>query len=136
MTFIDPGDQPRGKRRSPNKAPDVPSLFDISNNPPPTPFRVKSDTSIDAAKEIREETRAKRRNLVYQLVKGSPKGLARFQLSAALGCPEHWLTSSIDTLIVMRKVEYDKTRTIENPLSRKQCSIIVALESGEAEGAA
>ena len=135
--MTDPGEQERGrKRRSPNKAPDAPSLFDISTQPPPTPLQIRSDTSIDAAKEIREETRAKRRNLVYQLVKASPKGLARFQLSASMNVPEHWLTSSIDALIVMRKVEYDKTRTIENPLSRKQCSIIVALESGEAEGAA
>lgn len=117
------------------RAPDAPSLFDISNNPPPTPLQVRSSTSIDAAKEIREETKTKRRDLVFKMVKGSPKGLARFQISKALGLETHWITSSVDALIKMRKIEEHPTRTIENPASGKHCAVLVAIDSGAMEWA-
>ena len=133
----DPGDQPRGKSRKPHlKAPDVLGLFDALKEPPPTPMRITSSTSIDAAKEIREETRAKRRDLVFKMVRGSPKGLARFQIAAAMGVQDHVISSSVDALVKMRKIEEHPMRTIENPASGKHCSVLVWIDSGEMEGAA
>lgn len=135
----DPGEQSRGRRRSKRtdlKAPEVMSLFDISKEPPPTPFQIKSPTSLDAAKEITEETKAKRRDLVFKLVKGSPKGLARFQIARALGIPDHWITSSVDALVKMTKIEEHPTRTVENPASGVECAVLVAIDSSEMEGAA
>lgn len=140
MSFIDPGDQPKGRRsrsRRPDlKTPEPLNLFDISDRPPPTPMRVASGTSVDASKEITEETKAKRRDLVYKLVKGSPKGLARFQLAQAMGVQDHYVSSSVDALVKMRRIEEHPTRTIENPASGKHCAVLVWIDSGEMEGAA
>jgi hypothetical protein len=111
------------------------SLFDVSNQPPPTPFQVRSSASIDASKDIREETKAKRRDLVFKMVKGSKHGLARFQIAAACGLETHWITSSVDALIKMRKIE-ESQRTIENPASGKQCAILVWIDGGEMERSA
>ena len=136
MTFTDPGEQKRGRSRRPDlKAPAAPNLFDISNIPPDPAMQVKSSTSIDAAKEIREETRAKRRDLVFKMVKGSPKGLARFQVAAAMGVQDHVISSSVDALVKMRKIEEHPTRTTENPASGKQCSILITVESAEESAA-
>lgn len=117
------------------RAPDAPSLFDISNNPPPTPLQVRSGTSIDAAKEIREETKTKRRDLVFRMIRGAPRGLARFQIAAAMGVQDHVISSSVDALVKMRKIEEHPTRTIENPASGKHCSILVWIDNGEMERA-
>lgn len=138
MTFIDPGEQKRGRcgsRRPDVKAPEPPNLFDISEQAPPTPMRVTSPTSIDAAKEIREGTRARRRDLVFKMVKGSPKGLARFQIATAMGVQDHVISSSVDALVKMRKIEEHPTRTTENPASGKQCSILITVESAEESAA-
>lgn len=137
MSFIDPGEQPRGKSRRPDvRAPDAPNLFDISNKPPPTPMQITSPTSVDAAKEIGEETKAKRRELVKRCIRGSPKGLARFQIAAALGVPDHWVTSSVDALVKMTEIEEHPTRTVVNPRSGMHCAVLVSIDSGEMEGAA
>jgi hypothetical protein len=137
MKFTDPGDQPRGRRtRKPDvKAPEPASLFDITDQAPPTPMRVASGTSIDTAKEIREETKAKRRHLVFKTVRGAPNGLARFQIAAALGLQDHWISSSVDALIKQVKIEEHKTRTIENPASGKQCAVLVAIEAAKESAA-
>lgn len=134
----DPGDQARGRRtRKPDvKAPAPPNLFDISDSPPDTPLQVKSPTSIDAAKEVSDETRAKRRNLVYKLIKGAPLGLARFQVAAAMGLQDHWVSSSCAALIKMRKIEEHPTRTVVNHRSGKPCAVLLAIDAGEMEGAA
>jgi hypothetical protein len=136
MTIRDAGDQPRGKSRKPHiKAPEVPSLFDTFKTPPPTPMRVSSSTSIDTAKEIREETKAKRRDLVFKMVRGSANGLARFQIAAAMGVQDHYVSSSVDALIKQCRIEEHPTRTIENPVSGKHCAVLVAIDSGEMERA-
>lgn len=136
MTFRDPGDQPRGSRskRPDLKAPDVPNLFDISDQPPPTPFQVTSGASIDAAKVIKEQTMTQRRRVVLRLLQGTKPGLARFQIAARLSLPDHWLTSTVDALIKMRKIEEHPTLRIDNPKSGKACAVLVAIEP--AEGAA
>ena len=134
MNYRDPGEQKRGRsrsRRTDLKAPEPMSLFDISPQPPPTPMRVTSPTSVDAAKEIREGTRARRRDLVFKMVMGSPKGLARFQIATAMGVQDHVISSSVDALVKMRKIEEHPTRTTENPASGKQCSILITVESAE-----
>jgi hypothetical protein len=137
MTFVDPGDQKRGRSRKPAvRAPDAPNLFDISRQAPPTPIQVTSSTSIDAAKEIKQGTKTKRRDLVFKMVKGSPHGLARFQIAAAMGVQDHVISSSVDALVKMRKIEEHPTRTIENPASGKHCAVLVWIDSGEMEGAA
>lgn len=135
MTFRDPGDQPRGRSRKPDvKAPDVPNLFDISAQPPPTPIQVTSATSIDAAKETKEATMSRRRQDVFHAIKQSPHGLARFQIAGVLRIPDHWITSAVTALITMRKIEEHRTATVVNPKSGKLCAVLVAIES--AEGAA
>lgn len=142
MNFTDPGDsddfpglRPRRKRKG-GPLPPAPSLFDISDEPPPTPFQVKSPTSKAAASEIREETKAKRRDLVYDLVKGSPKGLARFQLASLMDVPDHWCSSSVDALIKMGRFEEHPTATAINPKSGKTCAIVIAVDRADMEGAA
>lgn len=134
----DPGDQERGRRsRRPDvKAPAPPNLFDISDSPPDTPLQVKSPTSIDAAKEIKERTMTRRRAQVYQAVRGASQGLARFQIAGVLRLPDHWISSSVEALIQMRKIEEHKTRTVVNPKSGKACAVLIATKSSEMEGAA
>lgn len=133
----DPGEQDRGsKRRSANKAPEPMSLFDISDTPPNPAMQVKSGTSIDAAKEIREKAMTRRRHMVLLLLKSTSPGLARFQIAQRLAVPDHWITSTIDALVKMAKVEEHPTLTVVNPKSGKACSVLVALESAETESAA
>lgn len=117
------------------RAPEPASLFDISNQAPPTPIQVTSSTSIDAAKEIKEGTKTKRRDLVFRIVKGSPHGLARFQIAAAMGVQDHVISSSVDALVKMRKIEEHPSRTIENPASGRHCAVLVWIDSGEMEWA-
>lgn len=137
MSFTDPGDQPRGKSRKPHlKAPEVLGLFDALKEPPPTPMRVTSSTSIDAAKEIDPRAMTQRRRVVLRLLNAYRPGLARFQLASRMGIPDHWLTSTVDALVKMRKIEESQTLTVVNPLSGKTCGVLVALESEEMEGAA
>jgi DNA-binding NarL/FixJ family response regulator len=130
--FTDPGDQKRGKTRKPNvKAPEPASLFDLGNEPPPTPMRVKSGTSIDAAKDVDEKTLSERRQAVLRAVRGATHGLARFQIAEILKIPDHWVTSSVEALIKMRKLEQHPFLTVENPKSGKACAVIIAIESAE-----
>jgi hypothetical protein len=137
VTFIDPGEQRRGRSRKPHlKAPEVLGLFDALKEPPPTPMRVTSSTSIDAAKEIREKSMTRRRHMVLLLLKSTDSGLARFQIAERLGIPDHWCSSTVDALIKMGKIEEHSTRTIVNPKSMKTCAVLVAIDSGEMEGAA
>jgi hypothetical protein len=137
MTFTDPGDQKRGRSRKPDvKAPEPLSLFDISNQPPPTAMRVGSSTSIDAAKEIDKRAMTQRRRAVLRLLNAYKPGLARFQLASRMGIPDHYVTSTVAALIAMRKIEESPTLTIVNPKSGKRCAVLVALESAEMEGAA
>lgn len=133
MSFTDPGDQPRGRRgaRRPDvKAPEPPNLFDISDQAPPTAMRVTSPTSVDAAKELTERTMSKRRLAVYNVIRNAPKGLARFQVAGALRLPDHWISSSVDALIKMRKIE-ESTATVVNPTSGKPCAVLIAIEAAE-----
>lgn len=137
MSFIDPGDQQRGRSRSRKpevKAPPPPNLFDISDQPPPTPMRVQSGTSIDAAKDVKEETMSARRQAVLRAVRGATHGLARFQIAGILKIPDHWVTSSVEALIQMRKIEEHPFLTVVNPKSNKHCAVLVAI--GTAEDAA
>jgi hypothetical protein len=132
VTFRDPGDQPRGRSRKPEvKAPPPASLFDLTNEPPPIPMQVKSGASIDAAKEVKERTMTLRRRQVLHLLHVTKPGLARFQIAARLGYPDHWLSSTVAALIQMRKIEESKTLTIENPKSGKQCAVLVKIETAE-----
>lgn len=132
----DPGEQKRGRSRKPDvKAPEPMSLFDISNEPPPTPMRVASSTSIDAAKEIDPRAMTQRRRVVLRLLNAYKPGLARFQIASRMGIPDHWLSSTIDALVKMRKIEESETLTIVNPKSGKTCAVLVALESAEMERA-
>jgi hypothetical protein len=95
--FTDPGDQPRGRgRHSAPRAPEPASLFDISDQPPPPPFQVKSGTSIDAAAEQNEDTLTRRRNEVLKVIQAAgPAGIARFEVAKKLDVPDHWITSSV-----------------------------------------
>jgi hypothetical protein len=137
VSFIDPGDQKRGRsRRRDLKTPEAPNLFDISDQPPPTPIQVKSGTSIEAAKEIREEAMTRRRRMVINLLKSTTHGLARFQVAERLGLPDHWITSTIDALIKMRRIEEHPTATVVNPKSGKSCAVLITIDSGEKESAA
>lgn len=139
MSFTDPGDQPRGRvrartRKPDVKAPDAPNLFDVSNQPPPTPLRVSSPTSVDAAKETRSATMSKRRASVLLAIRSAPDGLARYQVAERLSIPEHWISSSVDALIKQRKIE-ESASTIINPASGKSCAVLVAIESAEESAA-
>jgi hypothetical protein len=130
--FTDPGDQRKGKSRLPNvRGPLPPSLFDTTNQPPETPARVKSGTSIDSAKDAREGAMSERRQSILKAVRGSVPGLARFQIAERLAIPDHWVTSSVDALITMGKLEESKTLTVVNPKSGKTCAVLVALDSDE-----
>lgn len=131
--FTDPGDQPRGRARTRKpdvKAPEPASLFDITDQPPPTPLRVSSPTSVDAAKETRAATMSKRRASVLLAIQSAPEGLARYQVAERLSIPEHWISSSVDALIKQRKVE-ESSSTVVNPASGKSCAVLVAIESAE-----
>jgi hypothetical protein len=135
--FTDPGDQPssKGKTRKPGvKAPEPPNLFDVSDQAPPTPLRVSSPTSVDAAKETRAATMSKRRASVLLAIQSAPQGLARYQVAERLSVPEHWISSSVDALIKQRKIE-ESTSTIINPASGKACAVLVAIESAEESAA-
>lgn len=137
MTFTDPGEQPRGKSRMPDvRAPDAPNLFDISGQAPDTPIQVTSATSIDAAKEINPHAMTQRRRVVLRLLNAYKPGLARFQIAQRMGVPDFWISSTVDALIKMRKIEESPTLTIINPKSGKRCAVLIALESVEMEGAA
>jgi hypothetical protein len=134
--LTDPGDQKRGKSRRPDlKAPEPLSLFDVSGQPPPTPMRVASSTSIDAAKEISERAMTQRRRVVLRLLNAYKPGLARFQIASRMGIPDHWLSSTIDALVKMGKIEEHPTMTVVNPKSGKTCAVLVALESAEESAA-
>lgn len=138
MSIRDAGDQPRGRSRSRKpdvKAPEPLSLFDAMKEPPPTPMRVSSSTSIDSAKEIDPRAMTQRRRVVLRLLNAYKPGLARFQIAQRMGIPDHWCTSTIAALIEMRKIEESPDLTIVNPKSGKRCSVLVALESGEMEQA-
>lgn len=131
MSFTDPGDQKRGRSRKPGvKAPEPIGLFDTFNTLPDPAIQVKSSTSIDAAKETRATTMSKRRADVFHAVKGSPDGLARFQIAARLGIPDHWCSSSVDALIKQRKIE-ESSATVINPKSGKSCAVLVAIVTAE-----
>lgn len=135
MTFIDPGDQPKRRSRKPDvKAPEPASLFDISDQPPPTPFQVKSPTSTDAAKEIRPSNLTSRRAAVLRVIRNAPRGLARYQVAAMLRLPDHWISSSVDALIKQRKIE-ESDATVINPESGKACSVLVAIVASEESAA-
>ena len=137
MTYRDPGEQKRGRSRRPDlKAPEPMGLFDALKEPPPTPMRITSSTSIDAAKEIREKSMTRRRHMVLLLLKSTDSGLARFQIAERLSIPDHWVSSTIDALVKMAKVEEHPTLTVVNPKSGKHCAVLVAIDSGELEGAA
>lgn len=132
----DPGDQPRGKSRKPDvKAPEPMGLFDTMKEPPPIPMRISSGTSIDAAKEVSNRAMTERRRHVLMLLQSSQPGLARFQIAQRLGLPDHWVTSTIDALIKMRKVEESKTLTMVNPKSGKTCAVLVAINASEESAA-
>lgn len=136
MTFIDPGDQPRGKTRKPDvRAPDAPNLFDISNQPPDTPLQVKSATSIDTAKETNERTMSRRREMVLHLLQNTKPGLARFQIAQRLGMPDHWITSTVDALVKMVEIEEHETLTVINPKSGRSCAVLVVIDKAEASAA-
>ncbi|MDP9203474.1 MAG: hypothetical protein M3P26_16325 [Gemmatimonadota bacterium] len=113
------------------KAPEPLNLFDITNQAPPTPMRVNSATSIDAAKETSKKSMTRRRLMVLLLLKSTSPGLARFQIAQRLAIPDHWVSSTVAVLITMRKIEEHPSRTVINPASGKTCAVLVALESGE-----
>lgn len=134
--MTDPGEQKRGRSSKPGvKAPEPASLFDISDQPPPTPLQVKSGTSIDAAKDVSERAMTQRRRVVLRLLNAYKPGLARFQIAQRLAVPDHWVSSTVAALIAMRKIEESPTLTIVNPKSGKACSVLIALESAEMERA-
>jgi hypothetical protein len=120
-------DRKRGRKKL---DPGGPGLFDISDQPPETPFQVKSRTSIDAAKEIAPDTQSKRREHVYLAIASTGDlGLARFQIADRLGVADHWITSSVDALIKMRRIEERDDRFVINPASKKKCSVLVAINA-------
>lgn len=130
----DPGDQDRrrGARRPGLKAPEPASLFDISDQPPPTAMRVSSPTSIEAAAEMPEDQRSLRREAVFRAIVGAGKdGIARFRIAERLAVPDHWVSSSVDALVKMRRVEEVKDRWDVNPKSGKKVGVLVAIESAE-----
>jgi hypothetical protein len=94
---------------------------------------VKSRTSIDAAKEIAPDTQSKRREHVYLAIASTGDvGLARFQIADRLGVADHWITSSVDALIKMRRIEERDDRFVVNPASKKKCSVLVAINAQRA----
>lgn len=117
----------RGKRKTRKLDPGGPGLFDISDKPPPVPFQVKSRTSIDAAHEIADDTRhQRRRHVELAIVAAGSRGLARFEIAEQLGVADHWITSSVDALIKMRRVE-ESDEFVINPKSKKRCALLVAI---------
>lgn len=124
---------PDRKRRKDKPGQTGPSLFDVVAKPPETPFQVKSRTSIDAAKEIAPDTQSKRREHVYLAIASTGDvGLARFQIAERLNVADHWITSSVDALIKMRRIEERDDRFVINPKSNKRCSVVVALDAQRA----
>jgi hypothetical protein len=94
---------------------------------------VKSRTSIDASKEIAPDTQSKRREHVYlAIASAGDVGLARFQIADRLGVADHWITSSVDALIKMRRIEERDDRFVINPASKKKCSVLVAINAQRA----
>lgn len=120
------------RKRKKKVDPGGPTLFDISDNPPETPFQVKSRTSIDAAKSVSADTQSKRREHVYlAIASAGDVGLARFQIAERLNVADHWITSSVDALIKMRRIEERDDRFVINPKSNKRCSVLVAINAGQ-----
>lgn len=135
--FTDPGDQKRGKSRRPDvRAPEPASLFDLSDQAPPVPMRVSSGTSIDAAKEISSRAMTQRRRTVLRLLQTTEPGLARFQIAQRIGVQDHVITSTVDALIKMRKIEEHLSLTVVNPASGRRCAVLVWIDAGDMEGAA
>jgi hypothetical protein len=124
-------DRKRSRKRKLD--PGGPGLFDITDKPPETPFQVKSRTSIEAAHEIAPDTQSRRREHVYLAIASAGEvGLARFQIADRLGVADHWITSSVDALIKMRRIEERNDRFVVNPASKKKCSVLVAINSHRA----
>jgi hypothetical protein len=122
----------RKKTRKKDQASAGPGLFDISDKPPETPFQVKSRTSIDAAHEIAEDTKhQRRRHVEMTIVAAGSRGLARFEIAEQLGVADHWITSSVDALIKMRRIE-ERDEFVINPKSRKRCAVLVAIATQRA----
>ncbi|MDB4871944.1 MAG: hypothetical protein JWL97_2948 [Gemmatimonadales bacterium] len=104
-----------------------PGLFDLSDKPPETPFQVKSRTSIDAAHEIADDTKhQRRRHVEMTIIAAGSRGLARFEIAERLGVPHHWVTSSVDALIKMRRIE-ERDEFVTNPQSKKRCAVLVSI---------
>lgn len=106
---------------------DHPNLFDITNQPSPIPFQVKSPTSTEAAREIKPATQKRRRDQVLAIVKLHGP-IARFEIAERMGVPDHWITSYVLQLVEMTEIEELPGRTKINPLSDKRCALLAAIE--------
>jgi hypothetical protein len=73
---------------------------------------------------VTHETRGKRREHVYLAIASSGSGLARFQIAERLGVADHWITSSVEALIVAKRIQESETRTVINPRSGKRCAVL------------
>lgn len=110
-----------------NRELDHPNLFDITNQPSPIPFQVKSSTSTEAAREIKPETQQRRRAQVLAIVKVHGP-IARFEIAEQMRVPDHWITSYVLQLVEMAEIEELPGRTKINPLSGKRCALLAAIE--------
>lgn len=89
------------------------------------PARKRSPTSVDAGRAS-SEARGKRREHVYLAIASSgDSGLARFQVAEVLGVSDHWITSSVEALIVAKRIKEHDGRTVINPRSGKRCAVLV-----------
>ena len=92
-----------------------------------------------AAEAIPAHRAAEKRATVLRLVQASmPHGLARFEIAAAMGCPQHWITSSVKALIATSALvdlseAWPNTdsplwnvATRLNPDTGKRCGVLVA----------
>ena len=115
-------DKPKPRR------PVDPNELDLFAKPTRAPS-VTSPSSQQAAREIAADTLKQRRGKVLAVIQGAgSEGLARFEIARIIGCPVHWVTSSVDNLIHVQKMVIETHRTKENPESGKQCAVLVAVE--------
>jgi len=85
----------------------------------------RSATSRTAAVQVKDTAATRRRRQVLMVLRASSHGLARFEIAAQLGVPEHWITSSVDALKKRGEIE-ETTDTITNPTTGKHPAILRA----------
>lgn len=90
---------------------------------------VKSAASREAAIAVKARTLGDRRRAVLTvLVAAGTAGLARYEIAATMGVPDHYISSSVAAL--KRNGEVAETdRRVRNPASGKGASVLVALSS-------